>query len=93
MSYDAWKLRAPEDEPGYWSGRTPECGDYYIDRNCEGCGDWLKVCAACERCESCHEDDEEDEHLTIPCCNCGKSTTRDPIYQDLCYRCIRADNE
>ena len=37
--------------------------------------------------------DDEDEPMTTPCSKCGKLTTFDPIYGDLCYRCIRADNE
>lgn len=39
------------------------------------------------------EDDEDNERVSIPCCNCGKPTTWDSTYQDLCYRCIRAKNE
>lgn len=35
-------------------------------------------------------DDEDD---TIPCSRCGKPTTFDPTYGDLCYRCCRAKNE
>lgn len=33
------------------------------------------------------------EEAGIPCCMCGKLTTRDSTYGDLCYRCIRANNE
>jgi len=29
----------------------------------------------------------------IPCCQCGELTKWDVTYQDLCFRCIRADNE
>lgn len=29
----------------------------------------------------------------IACSRCGKPTSFDPIYGDLCYRCCRADNE
>ena len=29
----------------------------------------------------------------IACSRCGKPTTWDSTYQDLCYRCIRAKNE
>jgi len=29
----------------------------------------------------------------IPCSKCGLPTTWDPTYQDLCYRCCRAENE
>lgn len=35
----------------------------------------------------------EEEPMRIPCCMCGQLTTRDPVYQNLCYRCCRADNE
>lgn len=38
-------------------------------------------------------EDDDDERCPIPCCMCGKETTWDPTYGDLCYRCIRADNE
>ena len=38
-------------------------------------------------------DEADDEPMRIPCGLCGKLTTWDPIYQNLCYRCIRADNE
>lgn len=39
------------------------------------------------------ESDEYEERSAIPCCLCGQPTTFDPVYGDLCYRCIRADNE
>lgn len=52
------------------------------------------------RAEAAESDDEEeteepddDDRIPIPCSNCGKDTNWDPIYQDLCYRCCRADNE
>lgn len=38
-------------------------------------------------------DEEEEEVSRILCPLCGKPTTWDPTYQDLCYRCCRADNE
>jgi hypothetical protein len=38
-------------------------------------------------------EDEGEEALAIPCCRCGRRTTWDPIYNDLCYRCCRAENE
>lgn len=38
------------------------------------------------------DDDEDDEGGGIPCSHCGKPTTWDPVYNDLCFRCIRADN-
>lgn len=40
-----------------------------------------------------NEDNEDDEVMRVPCCMCGKPTTIDEVYGDLCYRCIRADNE
>lgn len=36
---------------------------------------------------------EDDKPHCIPCSFCGSPTTFDPVYGDLCYRCIRADNE
>ena len=39
------------------------------------------------------EDEETEEPTRIPCCFCGKPTTWDPIYNDLCYRCCRAKDE
>ena len=50
----------------------------------------------CERCGLIvDEDDLPDEPLYVPCSypDCDKLTTRDPIYDDLCARHIRADNE
>ena len=38
-------------------------------------------------CEDCSA-----PHL-VPCCKCGKNTTWDSTYEDLCFRCCRADNE
>lgn len=40
-------------------------------------------------------DDEDDEEpsSSIRCSRCGKPTTWDSVYNDLCYRCIRASNE
>ena len=38
-------------------------------------------------------DNDEDEPMCIPCCKCGQPTTWDSTYNDLCYRCCRADNE
>lgn len=37
--------------------------------------------------------DRDGELYQIPCYLCGKPTTWDATYQDLCYRCVRADNE
>lgn len=37
--------------------------------------------------------EDDDEPMRVPCYMCGKPTTRDEVYGDLCYRCIRADNE
>ena len=37
--------------------------------------------------------DEGGNDMRIPCSLCGQPTSFDPIYGDLCYRCIRADNE
>lgn len=37
--------------------------------------------------------EEDDELLRIPCSRCGKLTTFDVTYGDLCYRCCRCDNE
>lgn len=38
-------------------------------------------------------EDDDDETYTIPCSFCGKPTTLDATYGNLCYRCIRANNE
>ena len=38
------------------------------------------------RCDECGP-------VTILCCLCGNPTTWDETYEDLCYRCCRADNE
>jgi hypothetical protein len=37
--------------------------------------------------------DDDDDMYRVPCCKCGRPTTRDAVYGDLCYRCCRADNE
>ena len=39
------------------------------------------------------DDDADDEPTRVPCCFCGQPTVWDTTYGDLCYRCIRADNE
>lgn len=39
------------------------------------------------------DDSEDDDRVSIPCCRCGRATTFDPIYGDLCYRCCRCDSE
>lgn len=36
---------------------------------------------------------DDEERLSIPCSMCGKPTTFDPTYGDLCYRCCRTSNE
>lgn len=40
-------------------------------------------------CLDCRNSDD----AYIPCSSCGKVTTWDSTYGDLCFRCIRADNE
>lgn len=39
------------------------------------------------------DSNDDDEPMRVPCCKCRKPTTIDTTYGDLCYRCIRADNE
>jgi len=39
------------------------------------------------------DDLNDDKPMRVPCCKCGRPTTRDTTYGDLCYRCCRADNE
>lgn len=44
-----------------------------------------------KRCDDC-----QAEHIVwtrIKCCACGRPTHWDTTYEDLCYRCIRADTE
>lgn len=36
---------------------------------------------------------DEPEQPKIPCSKCGEPTTWDVTYGDLCFRCLRADNE
>lgn len=38
-------------------------------------------------------DDEEPHYPSATCPFCGRKTTRDPIYSDLCSKCCRADSE
>lgn len=54
--------------------------------------DWLEYTEE-ERARTQQEVDDEMERVGIPCCACGKPTTWDPTYQNLCYRCCRASNE
>ena len=35
----------------------------------------------------------DEEERVISCSKCGRHASWDATYQDLCYRCIRADNE
>lgn len=44
-----------------------------------------------KRCDECHA--EHCEIMRIKCGACGKPTVWDDTYEDLCYRCIRAENE
>lgn len=37
--------------------------------------------------------EEDNRRSLISCSKCGKSTTFDSTYGDLCFRCIRAKNE
>lgn len=37
--------------------------------------------------------DDDDGPMRVPCYMCGKPTTIDTAYGNLCYRCCRADNE
>ena len=39
------------------------------------------------------EDDNEPHSRKVTCPMCGMPTTFDPVYEDLCYAHIRADNE
>ena len=61
----------------------------------------------CSRCDALLTEADEDAEactqcglsleppLRIPCSypGCTHTTTRDPIYDDLCYRHVRASNE
>lgn len=40
-----------------------------------------------------HDDDGEDEPTTIPCSRCGRPTSWDAQFQDLCYKCVRCAND
>lgn len=65
--------------------------------------DWVAIAELVLGCSICGffdgEHDPEcangydDEPMRISCSQCGQPTTRDTTYGDLCYRCIRADNE
>ena len=41
------------------------------------------------------DDDEDNEPIRVPCSypGCDRLTAVDPVYGDLCYEHIRADNE
>lgn len=43
--------------------------------------------------ESTLTPDGEPRYRRVNCCRCGKPTTFDPIYEDLCGSCCRAANE
>lgn len=46
--------------------------------------------------EAGHENDSDgdiDDVVAIPCSRCGRPTSFDPTYGNLCYRCCRASNE
>jgi hypothetical protein len=40
-----------------------------------------------------NDNKDDDDVSRVPCSRCGRETTFDPIYGDLCYRCCRAENE
>lgn len=70
------------------------CGPFNCVCVCANCGDPADterekddgtIVSLCSECDS--------EPTTIPCSRCGKPTTFDPTYSDLCYRCCRAANE
>ena len=57
---------------------------------CNACGETAELEDAEERgliCEECIAPNY------IRCCNCGKKTTHDPVYEDLCSSCCRVGNE
>lgn len=49
----------------------------------------------CLECGTTFDKDDPDleNKSSVPCSRCGRPTTFDPTYGDLCYEHIRADNE
>jgi hypothetical protein len=43
--------------------------------------------------DSPFNEDGEPRGRRVNCSMCGKPTTFDPIYEDLCASCCRVDNE
>lgn len=88
-------LEAPESE-----NFRPRTRFFYSEREAEQEAYWWflqgqNLVLKQERLSSLNvgDDDEGDERepIPIPCCFCGRPTTWDSVYNDLCYRCCTTE--
>lgn len=76
------------------SNLPPGVTDYDIEK---AAGAFDPVCGCGEPATTERDDGtplcDECKPSSVPCSVCGKPTTLDIIYGDLCYQCCRAENE
>lgn len=105
MSYDSWKLRAPEDDRDPCEDDRPDFDPAY-DGECAWCGDVRVLARLTDTpdgplCPTCLLERDTDDEPSQTCggpvqCSypgCNRMTYIDVTYGDLCSVHIRAPNE